>query len=128
MFIGFIVQILWSQMLDISFLPMNSFIAISIPGTPSTIQSVMIKYIYFDIFYTEFWIDKFMESIGIPFSTLENDHALNSQFSDNGYESKLFLKNSGSSIFLLIIYLSSWGILLIFAFLSLNSNKIRILK
>jgi hypothetical protein len=85
MFIGFIVQILWSQMLDISFLPMNSFIAIAIPGTPSTIQAVMIKYIYFDIFYTELWIDKFMESIGIPFATLENDYALNWQFSDNGY-------------------------------------------
>jgi hypothetical protein len=128
MFIGFIVQILWNQMLDISFLPMNSFITIEIPGIPQTIQAVMIKYIYFDIFYTEFWIDIFMESIGIPFDTLDNDYALNWQFSDNGYESKLFLKNAGSSIFILIIYLSSLGILIIFGFLSLISNKIRTIK
>jgi hypothetical protein len=57
MIIAFIFQILWSQMLDNSFLPMNSFIAISIPGIPKIIQAVMIKYIYFDIFYTELWID-----------------------------------------------------------------------
>ena len=57
MIIGFIIQILWNQMLDISFLPMNSLIAIAIPGIPSIIQAVMIKYIYFDVFYTELWID-----------------------------------------------------------------------
>jgi hypothetical protein len=34
MIIGFIIQILWNQMLDISFLPINSMIAIAIPGTP----------------------------------------------------------------------------------------------
>jgi hypothetical protein len=75
-------------MLDISFLPMNSFLAITIPGIPNIIQTVMIKYIYFDIFYTELWIDKFIESIGIPFGPLENDFALNLKFSENGYESK----------------------------------------
>jgi hypothetical protein len=42
-------------MLDISFLPINSFIAITLPGIPSIIQAVMIKYIYYDIFYTELW-------------------------------------------------------------------------
>jgi hypothetical protein len=34
MIIGFIIQIFWSQMLDLSFLPMNSFLAISITGIP----------------------------------------------------------------------------------------------
>jgi hypothetical protein len=57
MIIGFIIQILWNQMLDISFLPINSLIAIPIPGIPYIIQAVMMKYIYFDVFYTELWID-----------------------------------------------------------------------
>ena len=57
MIVGFIIQIAWLQILDISFLPINSMIAISISGSPSTIQTAMIKYIYFDIFYTELWID-----------------------------------------------------------------------
>ncbi len=68
--IAFLIQILWTQMLDISFLPINSMIAISIPGTPSLIQAVMIKYIYFDILYTELWIEQLMEFIGIPFDLL----------------------------------------------------------
>ena len=63
-------------------------IAIAIPGIPQIIQAVMIKYIYFDVFYTEVWIDQSMENIGIPFDLLENDFALNSQFSENGYDSK----------------------------------------
>lgn len=98
-------------------------IAISIPGLPSVIQAVMIKYIYFDIFYTEIWLDQFMKSIGIPLDSLENDTALNSQFSETGYDSKQFLKTSGSSVFLLFIYMSLWGFLLFFSLLSRCSNK-----
>ena len=40
-------------------------------------MTVMMKYIYFDIFYTELWIDKSMENIGVPLDKLENDFALN---------------------------------------------------
>lgn len=57
MIVGFIIQMAWTQILDISFLPINSMIAITIPGTSSSIQTLMINYIYFDIFYTEFWVD-----------------------------------------------------------------------
>jgi hypothetical protein len=57
MIVGLIFQMAWIQILDLSFLPINSLIAISIPGTSSSIQTLMIKYIYFDIFYTELWID-----------------------------------------------------------------------
>jgi hypothetical protein len=44
-----------------------------VPGIPSIIQAVMIKYIYFDIFYTEFWISDFMESIGIDLDSVDDD-------------------------------------------------------
>jgi hypothetical protein len=40
-------------------------------------MTVMMKYIYFDIFYTELWIDESMENIGVPLDKLENDFALN---------------------------------------------------
>jgi hypothetical protein len=69
-----------------------------------------------------------MENIGIPLDPIENDFAINLEFSENGYESKLFLKNAGSSIFLLIIYLSSWGLLLFLAMLSLISSNMRTVK
>jgi hypothetical protein len=55
----------WMQLEDLSFLTINAMIAISTPAIPSLIQSVMIKYIYFDILYTELWFDQFMGGIGI---------------------------------------------------------------
>jgi hypothetical protein len=69
-----------------------------------------------------------MKNIGIPFGPVENDYGMNLQFSENGYESKLFLKNAGSSLFLLILYLSSWSIPLFIAMLSLVSTKMRKIK
>jgi hypothetical protein len=69
-----------------------------------------------------------MESIGITFGPIENDYALNLKFSENSYDSKYFFKNAGTSILLLIIYLSSWGLLLFFAMLSLVSSKMRTIK
>lgn len=55
----------WMQLEDLSFLTINAMIAISTPTIPSLIQSVMIKYIYFDILYAEVWFDQFMAGIGI---------------------------------------------------------------
>ena len=77
MVIGFVIQMVWIQLLDISFLSTNSMLAITIPGIPLIIQTVMRKYIYFDIFYTEFWLSQFMFKIGIDFDLVNNDEALN---------------------------------------------------
>jgi hypothetical protein len=57
----------WIQLEDISFIAVNSMLTISVPGIPSIIQGVMIKFMYFDILFTEFWIEKFMRKIGIDF-------------------------------------------------------------
>ena len=65
MIIGFFIQLLWVQLCDISFLTINSMISMSSPGTASVIQAAMIKYAYFDILYTENWIDDFLASIGL---------------------------------------------------------------
>jgi hypothetical protein len=62
---------------DLSFLTINSMIAISIPGIPSSIQSVLIKLIYFDILYTEMWMPKFMSEIGLDLDAIDNDEAVN---------------------------------------------------
>ena len=86
------------------------------------------KYIFFDILYTELWINKFMSTIGINFDRVKNDTALNDQFSENGFESKQFLKNSGSSFFFISIYVSSWLVLLLLSLLSPRSKKINSLK
>ncbi len=60
-------------------------ISIMIPGIPSLIQSVLLKFIYFDILYTELWMMEFMKKIGINFDYVEDDQALNFIFSDNNF-------------------------------------------
>ncbi len=42
---------------DVSFLIINSMISLSPPGVASVIQAVLIKYVYYDILFTELWID-----------------------------------------------------------------------
>jgi hypothetical protein len=69
-----------------SFLTINSMISLSIPGLPQLIQSVLLKFIYFDILYTELWLPQFMAGIGLgDLDDVSNDDALNSIFADNGF-------------------------------------------
>ena len=126
--IGFIIQIIWIQFEDISFLVINSLLQISIPGLPSTILGFLMKYIFFDILYTELWNAQFMSGIGIDFDKVKNDTAINVQFSDNGFDSKQFMKNSGSSFFFLTTYIFSWIVLLFLTLLSRRFSKINSLK
>jgi hypothetical protein len=126
--IGFIIQIIWIQFEDISFLVINSLLQISIPGLPSTILGFLMKYIFFDILYTELWNAQFMSGIGIDFDKVKNDTAFNVQFSDNGFDSKQFMKNSGSSFFFLTTYIFSWIVLLFLTLLSRRFSRINSLK
>jgi hypothetical protein len=123
-----VIQLLWIQFEDVSFLVINSLLQISIPGFPSTILGFLMKYIFFDILYTELWVAKFMGGIGVDFGSMKNDTAINVQFSANGFDSKQFLKNSGSSFFFLSIYIFSWLVLLLFSILSRRLEKINSVK
>ena len=63
-------------------------IAVPIPGIPSLIQVVMIKFIYFDILYTEMWMPQFLAAIGMDTEIVEGDNPVNIFFDENGFESK----------------------------------------
>lgn len=79
----------------------------------------MLKYIFFDILYPELWLPELMAKIGFDFEQVKNDTAINIQLSVKGdYESKQFLKNSGSSIIYLLVYFLSWLSLFLFSLLS----------
>lgn len=84
----------------------------------------MIKYMYFDILYTELWMSQFMGTVGVDFDNITNDEALNVQFSENGFESKQFLKNSGSSVFYLAVYILTWFIFSWVSFISQCSSSL----
>ena len=73
------------QLEDISYLTYNSFISVSISGYPQIMQSVLIKLIFFDIFYTERWMPLMMKSIGLDLDFIENSDSISLQFSYNGF-------------------------------------------
>lgn len=127
-FLGFLVQFFWGQLEDFSFLTINSMISIMIPGIPSLIQSVLLKFIYFDILYTELWMMEFMKKIGINFDYVEDDQALNFIFSDNNFQSMQFLKNAGSSTIYVIMYFFAWIVFMMIYLLSMCWSKLIIAK
>jgi hypothetical protein len=100
------------QLEDMSFITINSFIAVSITGVPKIILSVIYKFIYFDIFYTEQWMPDMMKNLGLDFDLIENDEPMNLEFSQNGFESMQFLRNIGTTLIFITLYLSAWIILL----------------
>jgi hypothetical protein len=112
-FIGFIMQLVWMQLEDMSFITINSFIAVSITGVPKIILSVIYKFIYFDIFYTEWWMADMMKNLGLDFDLIEKDEPMNLEFSQNGFESMQFLRNIGTTLIFITLYLSAWIILLL---------------
>jgi len=48
---------------------------------------VLLKLIFFDIFYTERWIPQMMRVIGLDYAHVLNDEGLNIYFERNGYYS-----------------------------------------
>ena len=101
------------QLEDITFLTINCFISVAILGYPQLMQSVLIKLIFFDIFYTEHWMPSMMKGIGLDFDRIENDDPMNLQFSENGFGSKQFLVNIGSTLLFIVGYLALWLLLLL---------------
>lgn len=65
---------------------------------------------------------------GFELDSVENDKALSIQFSEAGYNSTQFLKNSGSSLLYLILYIFAWITLLSMSFLSRFSPRINTMK
>ena len=57
-----------------------------------------------------------MASLDLEIDDIPDDEPININFSENGYDSKLFLRNAGSSLVFVILNFFGWLILL-----SLNS-------
>ncbi len=64
-----------------------------------------------------------MKYIGLNYD-LDDDEPLNEYFTENGFESKLFIKNSGSTLIFIVIYFYSWVILFILKMVVVSTKKI----
>jgi hypothetical protein len=65
---------------------------------------------------------KLMKYIGL--NDFDEDDPLNEYFSENSFESKLFINNSGSTLIFMIIYVFAWFILLILKIIVFFMNKL----
>ena len=106
---------------DLSFLTINTMISISVPGVAQMIQQVLLNLIYFDILYTEKWFPDLLASLKIKLD--QEDKGLNSFFEENGFDSKLLMKNIGSTFFFLITYCAVWIVFGISKLMSPLSEK-----
>ncbi len=50
-------------------------------------MAVLLKLIYFDIFYAEQWFPQMMKHIGLDIDLVDNDKPVNLYFSQSGYDS-----------------------------------------
>ncbi len=77
------------------------------------IHNLVIRLIFIDILYTENWMPEFMESIGLQVDNIDHDEPVNIFFEENGFQSKQFLKNSGSTLIFLVFYVFGWVLLFV---------------
>jgi len=78
-------------------------ISLPVPGIVQLVNNVMLSLIYIDIFLSDMW----MTQIFYGKDKIDEDNEpLNSFFDENGYQSKILLKNIGSALVFLILYLA----------------------
>ena len=108
------LQLIWSQLEDMSFMSINSLISMPVPGIVQLINYVIMSFIYVDIFLSDQWMADLFYSLE---EVNRDNEPLNSFFEESGYSSKELLKNINSSMVFIWIYLSLFGLLLIFKIL-----------
>lgn len=101
---------IWMNFEDFSFLMIITMISISVPGIAQIIQQVLVNFIYLDLLVMEKWMPQVLDWINGDRSQI-NDEPLNDFFDENGFGSKLFMNNIGSTIIYFLIFILMWVIL-----------------
>ena len=115
-----ILQNVWINLDDMSFLSINSLISMQVPGMVQLINNVIMSFIYVDIFLSDKWLPQLFYGL----ERLDDDsEPLNSYFEESGYSSKVLLKNINSSLVFIWIYCSLYGLLFIFLILGTFSQR-----
>jgi hypothetical protein len=115
-----ILQNVWINLEDMSFLSINSMISMQVPGMVQLINNVIMSFIYVDIFLSDKWLPQLFYGL----ERLDDDsEPLNSSFEESGYSSKVLLKNINSSLVFIWIYCSLYGLLFIFRILGTFSQR-----
>ena len=91
-------------------------ISMPVPGIVQLIQNVLLNLIYVDVLMTDSWLPQIIYG-GKNEATHEDEEPLNDYFEENGFKSRVLMKNLGSTIVYLALYFIIWltlGILYLF--------------
>jgi len=97
-----------------SFLTINMLISMNIPGIVQIVQEIFMNFVFFDVFYVDQWVPPTLKKVSLDMDIPEDP--INDYFKDNGFEVKFLMKNIGSTLIFLILYIIGW---VIFSFLAI---------
>ena len=106
-----VIQLIWMQLNDMSFLTILTLISISVPGIATLINSVLLNLIYLDILMTDRWLTPLFSDEN---QSSEMDKPLNNYFEENGFSTRQYTRNVGSNLVFVAIYLLFLFLMLIF--------------
>jgi hypothetical protein len=105
----------WNCLDDLSFMMINTMISMPVPGIVQLVQAVLLNFIYLDILLTDLWIPSIFHT---TVNDLEKDGGFNLFFEENGFSSKLLIKNLGSSFVYMVFYFCMLIVYLLASWLS----------
>ncbi len=93
-----------------SFLTINMLISMNVPGIVQIVQQIFMKFVYFDVFYVDQWVPPTLKKVSFNIDVPEDP--INDYFQENGFEVKFLMKNIGSTLIFILVYLIAWLIYL----------------
>lgn len=109
-----------------SFLTVLTMISLSVPGIAKIVQKILMDFVYLDILQTELWfipwmfppgseVDMQISQVNEEDEKMESvrrvEEPLNIYFNENGFATKILLKNLGSTTLYLAILLLSFALI-----------------
>jgi hypothetical protein len=103
--VSWAIQFIWGFFNDLSFLTILSLVSINVPGLAKIIQGALIGFICMDLLQTDRWLAPLIFNEGTANEGEDNeDEALNQYFDENGFSTKVLIKNLGSTFVYIVIY------------------------
>ena len=114
------IQYVWGLLNDMSFLTILTMISLSVPGIAKIIQSILMNFVYLDLMQTEKWLIPLIfppgsevaegnkeyeteEGIKDITKVRQDETPINYFFEENGFSTRILIKNLGSTFIYLII-------------------------
>ena len=89
-------------------------ISITVPGVAKIVQSALLNFIYLDLLQTDKWLTPLLFPDKASTSDAFDDQPLNAYFDENGFQSKMSMRNLGSTF----VYLLTLSFVLCFYYLT----------